>query len=99
MTPSTTNEKAMEKFRSDTSEAMRKCAVYLIEHADELAEQFAGGCTGWSIEFRAGDEMGAMPWVEVHTSCDKVDVIGAYRSKDTETSYRALNVRFGQRVD
>ena len=74
------------KHKDQTAKAIGKCAEYLVEHQEELAEQFcAMPSLGWSIEFRAGEGDGSFPWVEVHASQQNIDVIHAYSSQDEES--------------
>lgn len=69
-------------FRDNTKEALLKCAKWIEDNADELADWASPGCKEWSIEFRAGDD-GMFPWVEVYRSCRQVDVVD-YTSKTTQ---------------
>lgn len=81
---------ARSEFVAQTSDALDRCAAYIIEHKEELVDEFAGGaggCTSWSMTFTAGSD-GIFPWVEVRTNCERADVIGAYRSADRSDSKR-----------
>lgn len=74
------DEDSTEVFRRKTVTAIGRCADYLRDHADELADSFAEGCKSWSITFSAGID-GYFPWVEVHTSAEHVDAIEAYETE------------------
>jgi hypothetical protein len=73
-----------DRFREDTAETIEACAEWLTDHADELADEFASGCLGWSITFRAGGD-GMFPNVSVTTENSRIRVIEyAHRSDAAE---------------
>ena len=61
-------------FKDKTKAAIEACGKYLLDNADELASEFAGGCKEWSITFSAGGD-GMFPFVNILTDCSHVGSI------------------------
>ena len=69
-----TREERTMKFRQETERSILKCADWLRENADDLAYRFAGGCQGWSIEFRS-DATDGMNVVVVNVKNSRSDLV------------------------
>lgn len=67
-------------FRDKTKDAMLRCAKWIEDNAEEMADWVSPGCKEWSLEFRAGED-GMFPDIEVYRSCRQVAVIG-YKGVD-----------------
>jgi hypothetical protein len=68
----------MANFNEQTKEAIERCAEYLVEHKDALADQIcAMPSKEWSIEFRMGDD-GISPWLEIRSRSNAASVTIGY---------------------
>ena len=72
--------KAKERFKLKTYDAILKSAKWLEENADAMVDKFTDeqlGCKSWSITFSFDAER--FPEVMIDTDCKMVDVVeGTY---------------------
>lgn len=70
-------EDTTKRFRDDTRDALLRCADWLTENAEQLADTFAGGCKDWTVEFKAGED-GMFPRIRIEVNKIDKRTIGAY---------------------
>ena len=72
-----TNENCDVVFQRQTRDTIIKCADYLRENAEKLAERFADGCQEWkiSLEYYDSDAEMFTGSVIIRTSNRNVDIL------------------------
>jgi hypothetical protein len=70
-------EDTTKRFRDDTRDALLRCADWLTENAEQLADTVAGGCKDWTVECKAGDD-GMFPRIRIEVNKIDKRTIGAY---------------------
>ena len=70
-------EDTTKRFRDYTRDALLRCADWITENAEQLADTFAGGCKDWTVEFKAGED-GMFPRIRVCVNKINEGIIGAY---------------------
>jgi len=65
------------RFRDKVENGLHACAKWLDNHAQELADTFAGGCKDWSIKFQAGED-GIFPNIRIYVNKVDNDIIDAF---------------------
>ena len=69
-------QEAQRTFLADTQKSLESCGKWLIENAEDLAEQLiCGGCRDWSVTFSAGED-GQFSFVKIEV--DKLVVKQEY---------------------
>ena len=68
------NESCDVVFQRRTRDTIIKCADYLRDNAEKLAERFAGGCQEWKISLEYDPETFTGS-VIIHTSNRNVDIL------------------------
>jgi len=84
-------EDATKRFRDDTRDALLRCADWLTENAEQLADTFAGGCKDWTVEFKAGED-GMFPRIRIEVNKMDKDVIDAYSGVEEDEFVRSMNL-------
>lgn len=61
-------------FAERTKATLEECGRWLLENAEGIAGEIAGGCKQWAIAFESGDE-GMFPDVRVRVVTEKTALV------------------------